>query len=158
MKWLGAMMLVVAGAAAGVGKTVSIRRQIVLLEDLMALIRHIGTELRQRGAPLPEILEQHRSSRFPLIQWADALREGQTVLQAVEPWLSGQETDTGRTLSGLCAVLGRYDGETQARACDHAVGLLAGQADHLRRQLAEKGRLYHTVPLTIGLMAALVLF
>lgn len=157
MKWLGAVMLVVAGAAAGVGKTASIRRQIELLDDLTALIRHIGTELRQRGTPLPEILEQHGSSRFPLKRLANALREGQTVLQAIEPWLSRQEPDTGRTLSGLCTVLGRYDGETQARACDHAVKLLEGQADNLRRQLAEKGRLYHTVPLTFGLMAALVL-
>ena len=39
-----------------------------------------------------------------------------------------------------------------------AAGLLTLQTDELRRQLQEKGRLYHTVPLTLGLMAALALF
>lgn len=158
MKWLGAALLVLAGGAAGLGKTAAIRRQIVLLEQLITLILHIRTELRQRGTPLPDILENHRAEKLPLSVWAKELRAGKTVLQTAEPWLTGLESDTGRVLFDLCAVLGRYDSETQARACDHAAHLLEGQADGLRRQLSEKGRLYHTVPLTLGLMAALALF
>lgn len=158
MKWLGAILLVVAGGAVGVGKTSAIRRHINLLEELTALIAHICTELRQRGTPLPEIVEHHRSDKLPLKAWAKGLRAGQTVLQTVEPFLLSLEPDCGRVLFDLCTVLGRYDSETQARACDHAVQLLEGQAEGLRRQLSEKGRLYHTVPLTLGLMAAVALF
>lgn len=158
MKWLGAVLLVFAGGAAGLGKTAAIRRRITLLEEITALILHIRTELRQRGTPLPDILEGHRASGLPLKTWAKGLRAGQTVLQTAEPWLIRLEPDCGRVLSDLCAVLGRYDSETQAEACDHTEQLLEGQAEGLRRQLAEKGRLYHTVPLTLGLMAALALF
>lgn len=158
MKWLGAVLLVVAGGAVGVGKTAVIRQNISLLEELTALIAHICTELRQRGTPLPDILEHHRAGKLPLQTWAKGLRAGQTVLQTVEPCLMELEPDCGRVLLDLCAVLGRYDCETQARACDHAVQLLEGQAEGLRRQLSEKGRLYHTVPLSLGLMAALALF
>lgn len=158
MKWLGAVLLVLAGGAAGLGKTAAIRRRIALLEELTALIAHLGTELRQRGTPLPDILEHHRAGKLPLQLWAKGLRSGQTVLQTVEPWLMKLEPDCGRVLFDLCAVLGRYDSETQARACDHAAQLLEGQTEGLRRQLSEKGRLYHTVSLSLGLMAALVLF
>lgn len=158
MKWLGAILLVVAGGAVGVGKTAAIRRSIRLLEELTALITHICTELQQRGTPLPDILEHHRAGKFPLQTWAKGLRAGQTVLQTVEPSLLKLEPDCGRVLFDLCAVLGRYDSETQARACDHAVQLLEGQTENLRRQLSEKGRLYHTVPMALGLMAAVALF
>lgn len=158
MKWLGAILLVAAGGAVGVGKTAAIRRHIALLEELTALIANICTELRQRGTPLPDILEKHRASGLPLEIWAKGLRAGRTVLQTIEPFLLSLEPDCGRVLFDLCAVLGRYDSETQARACDHAVQLLEGQTENLRRQLSEKGRLYHTVPLTLGLMAAVALF
>lgn len=158
MKWLGALLLVLGGGAAGMGKTASIRRRIALLEELAALILHIRTELRQCGTPLPEILEGYRPSVLPLKDWAGELRKGRTVLQTAGPWLDRLDTDTGRIATELCAVLGRYDSGTQAQACDRAAQLLASKAEDLRRQLAEKGRLYHTVPLSLGLMAALALF
>ena len=158
MKWMGAALLVFMGAAAGVIKTTTIRRRIELLEELVALIEYIRAELRQRGTPLPDLLDQYRASTFPLKRWAEELREGKTALRVVEPWLIMLEPDTGRVLFDLCSVLGRYDGETQVQACQRAAQLLEEQAERLRRQLAEKGRLYHTVPLSLGLMAALALF
>lgn len=158
MKWLGAALLVLAGGVVGFGKTASIRRQIDLLDEVITLILHIRTELRQRGTPLPDILESYRAARLPLSVWAAQLRTGRNVLQAAEPWLNTLEPATGRVLFDLFGALGRYDSETQAQACDHAARLLSLQADELRSQLQEKGRLYHTVPLTLGLMAALALF
>lgn len=158
MKWLGAALLVFAGGVAGFGKTAAIRRQIALLEEVITFILHIRTELRQRGTPLPDILETYPAECLPLAVWTEQLRKGRSVLQAAEPWLNTLDPEAGRVLFDLCGTLGRYDGETQALACEHAVGLLALQTDELRRQLQEKGRLYHTVPLTLGLMAALALF
>lgn len=158
MKWLGAALLVFAGGVAGFGKTAAIRRQIALLEEVITFILHIRTELRQRGTPLPDILETYPAACLPLAVWTEQLRKGRSVLQAAEPWLNTLDPEAGRVLFDLCGTLGRYDGETQALACEHAAGLLTLQTDELRRQLQEKGRLYHTVPLTLGLMAALALF
>ena len=53
--------------------------------------------------------------------------------------------------------MGRYDSATQAGACDRALEQLDLEREALRRELDEKGRLYHAVPLALGLMAALVL-
>ena len=158
MKWLGAALLVFSGAAVGFGKTAAIRRRILLLERLTALLFHIQTELRQRGTPLPDILEGYSSHHLPLKTWANELRAGHTVLQTVSPWLDKLDADTGHILTELCTVLGRYDGETQALACDHAIHRLEEQTCALRRQITEKGRLYHIVPLTLGLVAAVALF
>lgn len=158
MKWLGALLLVFGGGIAGMGKTACIRRHITLLEELSALILHIRTELQQRGTPLPEILEGYRQSFLPLKAWAEELRKGRSVLQTTGPWLDRLDMDTGRITTELFGVLGRYDSGTQAQACDHAAQLLVSKAEELRRQLAEKGRLYQIVPLSLGLMAALALF
>ena len=158
MKWLGAFFLIFSGAAVGFGKTAAIRRRIVLFERLTTLLFRIQTELRQRGTPLPDILENCSSDHLPLKTWAKELRAGRTVLQAVSPWLNRLDADPGHILTELCTVLGRYDCETQACACDRAIQLLEGQACDLRRQISEQGRLYHTVPLTLGLVAAVALF
>lgn len=157
MNWLGAVLLVVAGAAAGFEKTASVGRTINFLEEWISLIRHISTELQQRRCPLPEMLERHRSKKLPLLVWKAALQNGQTVLETVEPWLTNLEPDAGRVVFELCGILGRYDGETQVKACAYAIKQLEEQRQNLRRQLAEKGKLYHAVPLTLGLMAALAL-
>ena len=90
------------------------------------------------------------------------LRTGQTAVNAAAPLLENLETqrdlpETARALADLCGVLGRYDSATQSGACDRALEQLDRQREALRRELDEKGRLYHAVPLALGLMAALVL-
>ncbi len=166
MRYLGALLLVGACAAAGFARTAALRRKIALVEGLSSLVRHIRTELCQRGSPLPEMLRQ-ASSRSPafaheLNRMETELRAGQTAANAAAPLLEHLETqrdlpETARALADLCGVLGRYDSATQAGACDRTLEQLDLQREALRRELDEKGRLYHAVPLALGLMAALVL-
>lgn len=156
MRWLGALLMVAACGGMGFAWTGALRRKLALLERLCSLLRRLQTELSQRGTPLPQLAEQ-----LGLAAPAEQLRSGRTALSVAAPYLERLEknwdlSETARTLEELARVLGRYDGGTQAAACGHAIGQLEVQRDALARELQEKGKLYHTVPLALGLMAALV--
>lgn len=157
MKWLGALLVVSGCGSVGFLWTAELRRQIALLETLCRLIHRIQTELRQRNTPLPEILEEIPG----LDVLAKKLRTGMTVPAAAQPYLLklAQQglPQTTHSLSQLCEVLGRYDGTTQAAACDQALGQMEVQKADLLRELQEKGKLYHTVPLFFGAIAALAI-
>ncbi len=158
MKWLGALLLVAAGAGVGYAKNAGLRRQINLLDELMAWIGYLEQEIGQRRTPLPELMRNYASrTHLPVLEWAGELEHGHSLRQAMMGWENQTEEETARIIVQLAAVLGKYDSETQTNACAVAAGQLAARKETLQRQLAEKGRLYQTVPLTLGLMAALVL-
>lgn len=153
MRWLGALLLVVACGGMGLAKIGSLRRRIALLDSLCENLRQLQTELLQRNPPLPDLLVQLGQPAL-----AENVRRGMTMGQAVKPLLQrleGELPKTARTLEQLCCSLGRYDSSAQAQACTHALLQLQGQREELSRELAEKGNLYRTVPLAFGLMAAL---
>lgn len=153
MRWLGALLLVGACGSVGWQKTGGLRRKIALLDGLCRQLRQMENELLQRGTPLPDLMEQLGHSPM-----AARLRSGMTARAAAQPMLeklAGELPQTARTMEDLWAVLGRYDGPTQARACGHALRELEAQKEALSRELAEKGNLYRAVPLAFGLMAAL---
>ncbi len=159
MKWLGALLLLGAGGAAGFGRVAAIRREIALLEELAAFLRYLRDELTQRGTPLPDILRSGGDRpHLPLAALEKRLRAGKTASEALRAQGLPPERETTRILEELCMVLGRYDGATQGAACDRAIGRLDTRRGALTRQLEEKGSVYRAVPLALGLMAALVLF
>lgn len=159
MKWLGALLLLGAGAAVGFGRVAAIRRELDLLEELAAFLRYLRDELTQRGTPLPDILRNGGDRpHLPLAALEKRLRAGQTASEALRAQGLPPERETTRILEELCTVLGRYDSATQGAACDRAIGRLEARHGALTRQLEEKGSVYQAVPLALGLMAALVLF
>ena len=111
------------------------------------------TELLQRNAPLPDLLEMLGQNAM-----AEGLRRGMTAREASHPLLQNLERELPQgasVLQRLAELLGRYDSRTQADACAYALEQLQTQKEGLIRELAEKGNLYRTVPLAFGLMAAL---
>ncbi len=167
MRALGAILLVVACGGVGFGWTLRQKQRIALLEALRAAVQGIGTELTQRGTPLPEILEgeARRSDLLAegLSQLAKELRRGKPVVQAAAPLLEAlsgrwELPQAAQTMEELCQRLGRYDAPTQGDACVRAAARLEQIGEEQQRVLLEKGRLYHTVPLALGAMAALVIW
>lgn len=158
MKWLGALLLLGAGAAVGFGKIAELRREAALLEELAAFLRYLRDELLQRGTPLPDILQNGGCwQRLPLAAMEKRLRAGQTAAEALRAQKLPPERETTRILEELCTVLGCYDSATQSAACGRAIERLEARRGALLRQLEEKGSVYRAVPLALGLMAALVL-
>jgi len=157
MKWLGAILLVGGCGSIGWMHTAALSRRIGLLEQICGLVRRIRTELLQRSTPLPELLEQLDLPELHAL--AFQLRQGMSVRAAAGPLLEhlAQQglPETARTLSRLTALLGVYDSCTQASACDQALQELEEQLHTRREELSEKGKMYRTVPMAFGLMAAL---
>ena len=153
MRWLGALLLVGASASIGWLKTAGLRRKIALLDEICQKVTRLRTELLQRNAPLPDLLEMLGQNAM-----AEGLRRGMTAREASYPLLQNLERELPQgasVLQRLAELLGRYDSRTQADACAYALEQLQTQKEGLIRELAEKGNLYRTVPLAFGLMAAL---
>ncbi len=158
MKWLGALLLIGGGAAVGINKVSMMRKGIAQLDELCIFIRYLQTELCQRALPLPELFRTYESA-CPLStdKLCKAAEQGRTLADAVHLQLEQMETSCAWILSELLHVLGKYDRETQAQACGRALSLLAEEKERAEHQLCEKAAIYRTVPLTLGIMAALVL-
>lgn len=166
MRALGALLILFACGGIGLGWTARQKGKIALLEALRSSVEALGTELTQRGTPLPEILEKEarRGGRLAACcaRLAEALRQGTGMARAAEPFLERlEELELAQAvlpLAELCQVLGRYDAPTQGAACGRCALRLEALEEEQRRLLQEKGRLYHTVPLALGAMAALVIW
>ncbi|MBR5537067.1 MAG: stage III sporulation protein AB [Clostridia bacterium] len=157
MKATGALLLIGACFLFGFGWTGTMRRKIGVLDRLCEGLRQMESELLQRRAPLTDILERQGMGDI-----AGELRKGSLFSQAAEPQLKHLERllgpgDAVSALWELTRNLGRYDAETQASACRQACLRLENCRGKLERELFEKQRLYHTVPVATGCMVVLVI-
>lgn len=152
----------IASLSLGLNRIGALRKEIRLLERLIDLLRFVQRELIQRGTPLPEMVRkaqaQHLLPDRIAHQLAEKLKAGETVAQAVAPYLQSLPAACAGTIKSLCAVLGRYDSRTQACACEQAHAELELLRRNLGKELEEKGKVYGMLPVTLGLMAVLLLF
>ncbi len=155
MRWLGALLLVCAGAAAGMLKTAGIKGRIHRLDELIAFVERVGRELEMRGAPLPQLL-QKTAGDLPLEPLIRAAQQGTPLQTAAEDWL-GSLGEERTVLKAWLGILGRYDSPTQVAACRQALENLRAQKAALQADLTAKAPIYRAVPLTISLMAAVAL-
>lgn len=156
MKIAGAAMLLGACILFGFGWTGTMRKRITLLENLCGVIRRMETDLRQQNKPLAEIMEQEGFASL-----AKELRAGKLFSQAAEPLVKRLEHlfGTGETVTAVAELawnLGRYDCTTQVEACKRACFRLEACKKQLEQELAEKQRLYRTVPVALGGMVLLI--
>lgn len=162
MKWLGALLVMMTSLWIGLERLAALKKEIRLLERLAALLRFVQRELMQRGTPLPELVysarEQHLLPDRIAHQFAEKLKAGETVAQAAAPYLQSLPAACAGICGSLCAVLGRYDSRTQASACEQAYRELEVLRNRLCKELEEKGKVYGMLPVTLGLMAVLLLF
>ena len=162
MKWLGALLVMTASLSVSLKRIGTLRKEIRLLERLINLIRFAQRELIQRGTPLPEMVRnaqvQHLLPERIGHHLSEKLKAGETVAQAVAPYLQSLPDNCAGILESLCAVLGRYDSRTQACACEQAHAELEFLQRKLAKELEEKGKVYGMLPVTLGLMAVLLLF
>ena len=157
VKAVGGALLMTACFLVGFGWTGSMRRKVRLLDGFCGLLLRMETELLQRGTPLAEMMEREGQNAL-----AERLRAGELFARAAQPQLEALEClfGQGEVLSAaeeLCWNLGRYDRDTQAAACSRARVRLEGCKVLLERELTEKQRLYHTVPVALGCILLLVI-
>jgi len=162
VKWLGALLVMTASLWIGLRRLAALKKEIRLLERLIALLQFVQRELMQRGTPLPELVHNARAQQLLsdriAHRLAEELKAGETVAQAAAPYLQALPAACVGILGSLCTVLGRYDSRTQASACEQACRELEVLRNRLCKELEEKGKVYGMLPVTLGMMAVLLLF
>ncbi len=126
----------------------------------------IKTEILFRRTPLPvlvDALERACGGRTAAFYRAtlQSAGEGLTLSTAAarhrgrlrRDGLSREDADV---VLEVCAVLGRYDGATQAEAINRAVARLEDAAVQAREDAEAKGKLYRALGVTAGIVLALI--
>lgn len=162
MRWLGALLVLSASIWIGLSRVIALRKEICLSEKLIRLLGFVQRELEQRGTPLPEVVRRARDLQLLdeafAVQFAEKLSAGETAARAAKVSLKVLPAEYDRVLGTLCTFLGRYDSRTQAKACEQAQKELEALRQQRVTELAEKGKMYGMVPITLGVMTILLLF
>lgn len=162
---LGAGLLVLGAGLLGQLLTGALRQKREMLRELTGFLRLLRAELLQRGTPLAEIFQLQARQNTPLKSlWQDCavrLHRGIPARQAMKALVEsvGEALpEAGQLLRELSRMLGNYDGETQAEHCLRVCLSLEEQEKQLQAMLAEKGRLYRALSLSLGAVLALMLW
>ena len=165
MRWLGALLVLSASIWIGLSRVIALRKEICLSEKLIRLLGFVQRELEQRGTPLPEVVRRARDLQLLdeafAEQFAEKLSAGETAAKAAKAAKAALKTlpaEHAGVLGTLCSLLGRYDSRTQAKACEQAQAELEALRQQRVTELAEKGKMYGMVPITLGVMTILLLF
>ncbi len=157
MKWIGAALLVLAGISLGVGRISALRSEIELLAELERWIGRIRVEISQRGTTLTAILRKCRPDTACVPDFSAELKRGRSLELAAAAWLERQKYENRQILQDLFGTLGRYDVETQTKACDLAMHQLNERKRSLQQELMEKGNVYQMIPIVLSILITLVL-
>ncbi len=156
------MLVLSSSIWIGLSRVIALRKEICLSEKLIRLLGFVQRDLEQRGTPLPEVVRRARDLQLLdeafAVQFAEKLSAGETAAQAAKAALKTLPAEYAGVLGTLCSLLGRYDSRTQAKACEQAQKELEALRQQRVTELAEKGKIYGMVPITLGVMTILLLF
>ncbi len=155
---LGAGLLALAGFMAGVGQLGRLRSRLRLMEDMDAALGLMAAEIEFHARPLPEVFENlyrrgpARTRGFFVLLASDA--DG---LQELWPGaVSRFFGEDGEALLSLGAVLGRFEGDRQAREIEYARQSLRDRAEKIRRETGEKAKNYPALGLCAGAVVGIL--
>ena len=169
LKLLGVLLVVVGSAAFGFGSASGIRRQIRLLQELIARLQDMKSQIAYRMTPLPELLEQMAvACHTELAAFFTAFAENMTgnMLMSVPVAASMAlecthnlplDAEGQETLRTFCQSLGLYDLDGQLAALNLAQTRLQQQLDTLEASKRARCRSYQTIGVCAGLAIAVIL-
>lgn len=152
LKFLGAALVVLAGAAAGWQKAARARRRVEVLRQLEQLLARVQGEICYRATPLGDLLRQLRAEgAFPALEL-----ERCASLRSFE--LPGILTQSERqAMQGFFDTLGQATGEESARQGAYYQKRCAELLEEAQRQARTAEDLYTKLGLCAGALLALLL-
>lgn len=152
LKFLGAGLVVLAGAAAGWQKAARARRRVETLRQLEQLLARIQGEICYRATPLGDLLAQLQAEgAFPALELACCPSLREFCLPAV---LTGAER---LALQGFFTTLGQSTGQESARQGAYYQKQCAELLEQAQRQARTAEDLYTKLGLCAGALVALML-
>ena len=168
MRLIGAVLIVLAGLAAGIMKARSLNELDRTYTALISALGLIKSEISSRSAPLDEVMRttsgasSGAAGSFIKKVSADFSRLGEETFRDI--W-SGAAALCLRELppramasvKALGGSLGRYDSVMQCAALDCCMTDIAAEREALRAALCEDKRMYVGLGGAVGLILAIVL-
>ena len=170
LKLLGAVMIIGACSALGLSVKQRMRLHLRALDAMIAMLQYISSELQCRMTPLPELIITLSQSEDPItrkifgvmrrkMEQDDGLslpykwcRAFQGCREAV-----GLEEEETRLLCDMSAFLGKYDAAQQVKSLEYVRRRLCDLRLSAVEELRNKGNLYRTCGIALGIVTVLVL-
>ncbi len=169
MKFLLALLLFSACAYAGFAKARAVKRRLNVTEGFLVDIRQLSILMRYKMSPIRELVLQLEGSELNEF-WEAFLKELEGSASLNEAWqkalLKLREeggfsclTDAeARVISDFGAAFGTSDIAAQRGNMEMALERFGVRAEALRREVAEKGKMYRSLGVLSGLAAAIMIW
>ncbi len=168
MRLIGAFLIALACAAAGMIKARSLSELDRTYTALISALGLMKSEISSRSAPLDEVMHaasgplSGAAGSFMKKVSADFSRLGEETFRSI--WSNAAELCLRelppRAMAGIKALggsLGRYDSAQQCAALDRCMAELSAERSALRETLCENKRMYVGLGGAVGLILAIVL-
>ena len=170
LKLIGSVMVFGSCAALGLSARQNLRRRVAAADAMLLALGLIRSEISGRRTPMPEIVGLLTENEQPIIRkvfrtlqrrlreqnglslgylWRSTLRDFRAQVG-----LGTQECDI---LCDAANYLGRYDADEQLTGLSQVERRLAASREAAQEGLANRGNLYRTCGIALGLLVILVL-
>ena len=163
LKLIGSVMVFGSCAALGLSARQNLRRRVAAADAMLLAIGLIRSEISGRRTPMPENEQPIIRKVFRTLQrrlreqnglslgylWRSTLRDCRAQVG-----LGTQECDI---LCDAANYLGRYDADEQLTGLSQVERRLAASREAAQEDLANRGNLYRTCGIALGLLVILVL-
>ena len=156
MKPLGAVMLILAGLAWGLGRSRELGRRVARLTDLQKLIQWLRTEISYSARPLAALVE-HSDNPFcrEAVQLPGFYGNPREALAQAGDRLLADERDRA-LFRGLANGLGASDTQGQLEHLQLYMALTGDSLEEARTACRDKQRLYVGMGLLVGIGVCIV--
>ena len=170
LKLIGSVMVFGSCAALGLSARQNLRRRVAAADAMLLALGLIRSEISGRRTPMPEIVDLLTENEQPIVRkvfrtlqrrlreqnglslgylWRSTLRDCRAQVG-----LGTQECDI---LCDAANYLGRYDADEQLTGLSQVERRLAASREAAQEDLANRGNLYRTCGIALGLLVILVL-
>ena len=166
LKLIGSVMVFGSCAALGLSARQNLRRRVAAANAMLLALGLIRSEISGRRTPMPEIVGLLTENEQPIIRKVfrtlqRRLRE-QNGLSLGYLWRSTlrdcrAQVGLGDILCDAANYLGRYDADEQLTGLSQVERRLAASREAAQEDLANRGNLYRTCGIALGLLVILVL-
>ena len=165
MKWIGIILIILAGGAAGFFQSRKLSERVRLLEQTKSLIKSLENSIRYQAVPLNELISRisNQSCPYYLKYCSAQLKQGRPFPAAWEKALTSPDCkcylkqDDISLLQLFGKGLGISDIEGQVSHCELYFSMLEEKYQNAKEEQEKKGRLYFMLGILSGLGVALII-
>ncbi|MDR1754500.1 MAG: stage III sporulation protein AB [Eubacterium sp.] len=155
-----AVSTVLTGLAWGLYKSSYLKKRAELLSDFILMFRDIDIEIRCRQTPLLNIIENFSERHVFLKNIMEPLRGGgkpETAWAAESEKLYPLTAEDKRIIISVGKSLGKSDTESQTAMLESNRLYLSANLEAARAEYEKKGKMYRSVGVLTGLLAAVII-